>query len=147
MRLLRLMGGAKGLKKKPLFIIIFNDKITFKNSNLSYSRLIWSSILSKLLLLFAYYDLGTSKQSWKIKYFIYTPLADFHWNHQRSFWFPTVFHYNKIDMYSFVSQSWCAFWQKTDMLLKMVYCKKSTSEPKPQRKAYHLKDTALLCDF
>ena len=24
---------------------------------------------------------------------------------------------------------------------------KSTSEPKPQRKAYHLKDTALLYDF
>ena len=24
---------------------------------------------------------------------------------------------------------------------------KSTSEPKPQRKAYHLKDTALLCNL
>ena len=24
---------------------------------------------------------------------------------------------------------------------------KSPSEPKPQRKAYHLKDTTLLCEF
>ena len=53
---------------------------------------------------------------------------------------------NQFDMYSFVSQSWCAFWQKNDMLLKWSILK-STSEPKPQRKAYHLKDTALLCDF
>ena len=53
---------------------------------------------------------------------------------------------NQFDMYSFVSQSWYAFWQKNDMLLKWSISK-STSEPKPQRKAYHLKDTALLCDF
>ena len=33
-----------------------------------------------------------------------------------------------------------------DMLLKWSTVK-STSEPKPQRKAYHLKDTSLLCDF
>ena len=32
------------------------------------------------------------------------------------------------------------------MLLKWSILK-STSEPKPQRKAYHLKDTTLLCDF
>ena len=53
---------------------------------------------------------------------------------------------NQFDMYSFVGQSWCAFWQKNDMLLKWSIVK-STSEPKPQRKAYHLKDTSLLCDF
>ena len=53
---------------------------------------------------------------------------------------------NQFDMYSFVSQSWCAFWQKNDMLLKWSILK-STSEPKPQRKAYHLKDTTLLYDF
>ena len=53
---------------------------------------------------------------------------------------------NQFDMYSFVSQSWCAFWQKNDVLLKWSILK-STSESKPQRKAYHLKDTALLCDF
>ena len=53
---------------------------------------------------------------------------------------------NQFDMYSFVSQSWCAFWQKNDMLLKWSIVK-STSEPNPQRKAYHLKDTSLLCDF
>ena len=53
---------------------------------------------------------------------------------------------NQFDMYSFVSQSWCAFWQKNDMLLKWSIVK-STSESKPQRKAYHLKDTSLLCDF
>ena len=53
---------------------------------------------------------------------------------------------NQFDMYSFVSQSWCAFWHKNDMLLKWSIVK-STSEPKPQRKAYHLKDTSLLCDF
>ena len=53
---------------------------------------------------------------------------------------------NQFDMYSFVSQSWCAFWQKNDMLLKWSIVK-STSDPKPQRKAYHLKDTALLWDF
>ena len=53
---------------------------------------------------------------------------------------------NQFDMYSFVSQSWCAFWQKNDMLLKWSIVK-STSEPKPQRKAYHLKDTSLLCNF
>ena len=53
---------------------------------------------------------------------------------------------NQFDMYSFVSQSWCVFWQKNDMLLKWSIVK-STSEPKPQRKAYHLKDTSLLCDY
>ena len=53
---------------------------------------------------------------------------------------------NQFDMYSFVSQSWCAVWQKNDMLLKWSIVK-STSEPKPQRKAHHLKDTLLLCDF
>ena len=53
---------------------------------------------------------------------------------------------NQFDMYSFVSQSWCAFWQKNDMLLKW-FILKSTPEPKPQMKAYHLKDTALLCVF
>ena len=53
---------------------------------------------------------------------------------------------NQFDMYSFVSKSWCAFWEKNDMLLKWSIVK-STSESKPQRKAYHLKDTALLCDF
>ena len=53
---------------------------------------------------------------------------------------------NQFDMYSFVSQSWCAFWQKNDMLLKWSIVK-STTEPKPQRKAYHLKDTSLLCDI
>ena len=53
---------------------------------------------------------------------------------------------NQFDMYCFVSQSWCAFWQKNDVLLKWSIVK-STSEPKPQRKAYHLKDTLLLCDF
>ena len=53
---------------------------------------------------------------------------------------------NQFDMYFFVCQSWCAFWQKNDMLLKWSIIK-STSEPKPQRKAYHLKDTALLWDF
>ena len=53
---------------------------------------------------------------------------------------------NQFDMYSIVSQSWCAFWQKNDMLLKWSILK-SSSVPKPQRKAYHLKDTALLCDF
>ena len=41
--------------------------------------------------------------------------------------------------------SWYAFWQKNDMLLKWSIVK-STSELKPQRKACHLKDTAL-CDF
>ena len=29
----------------------------------------------------------------------------------------------------------------------MVYLKKKKTEPKPQRKVFHLKDTALLCDF
>ena len=53
---------------------------------------------------------------------------------------------NQFDMYSFISQSWCAFWQKNDMLLKWCIVK-STSEPKPHRKAYHLKDTALVWDF
>ena len=53
---------------------------------------------------------------------------------------------NQFDMYSFVSQSWCAFWQKNDMLLKWSIVK-SISEPKSQRKAYHLKDTSLLYDF
>ena len=57
-----------------------------------------------------------------------------------------IFTRNQFDMYSFVSQSWCAFWQKNDMLLKWSILK-STSESKSQRKAYHLKDTALLCDF
>ena len=40
---------------------------------------------------------------------------------------------NQFDMYSFVSQSWCAFWQKNDMLLKWSIVK-CTSEPKPQKK-------------
>ena len=40
---------------------------------------------------------------------------------------------NQFDMYSFVSQSWCAFWQKNDMLLKWSIVKQ-TSEPKPQRR-------------
>ena len=62
------------------------------------------------------------------------------------YWSVELYTRNKFDMYSFVSQSWCAFWQKNDMLLKWSIVK-STSEPKPQRKAYHLKDTALLCDF
>ena len=38
------------------------------------------------------------------------------------------------------------FEKKNDILLKWSIVK-STSEPKPQRKAYHLKDTSLLCDF
>ena len=38
------------------------------------------------------------------------------------------------------------FDKKIDMLLKWSIVK-STSEPKPQRKAYYFKDTALLCDF
>ena len=53
---------------------------------------------------------------------------------------------NQFDLYSFVNQSWCAFWEKNDMLLKWSIVK-NTSAPKPQRKTYHLKDTALLCDF
>ena len=60
--------------------------------------------------------------------------------------FGSPFTRNQFDMYSFVSQSWCAYWQKNDMLLKWSIVK-STSEPKPQRKAYHLKDTSLLCNF
>ena len=57
------------------------------------------------------------------------------------FYFISVF-----GMYSFVSQWWCAFWQKNDIILKWSIVK-STSEPKQQRKAYHLNDTSLLCDF
>ena len=41
---------------------------------------------------------------------------------------------NQFDMYSFVSQSWCAFWQKNDMLLKWSIVK-STSEPKTTKKS------------
>ena len=51
-----------------------------------------------------------------------------------------------IDVYSFVSQSWCAFWQKNDTPFKW-FIVKSTPEPTPQRKVYHPKDTVLLCDF
>ena len=61
-------------------------------------------------------------------------------------WHSTDFTRNQFNMYSFVSQSWCAFWQKNDMLLTW-FILKSTSKTKPQRKAYHLKDTALLCVF
>ena len=42
---------------------------------------------------------------------------------------------NQFDMYSFVSQSWCAFWQKNDMLFKWSIVK-STSEPKPLLRLY-----------
>ena len=42
--------------------------------------------------------------------------------------FASQFTRNQFDMYSFVSQSWCAFWQKDDMLLKWSILK-STSEP------------------
>ena len=42
------MGGeGSKKKKKALFIIVFDDKINLKNSNLSFSWLIWSSILGK----------------------------------------------------------------------------------------------------
>ena len=54
---------------------------------------------------------------------------------------------NQFDIYSFVSQTvMMCIWQKNDMFLKW-YIVKSTPEPKLPRKAYHLKDTTLLCDF
>ena len=34
-----------------------------------------------------------------------------------------------------------------DMFPKWSIIVKSTSEPKPRRKAYHVKDKVILCDF
>ena len=81
-----MVGG--GSKKEVLSIIVFNDKITFKNSNLTFFRMIWSSIFW-LWLTLGYKlpvgnDLGTISQMWKKIVFFYPPWIDFHWNLERS---------------------------------------------------------------
>ena len=48
-RLLDSWWGGGRVHKEVLFIIVFNDKIIFKNSNLTLFCLIWSSNLEKLL--------------------------------------------------------------------------------------------------
>ena len=54
---------------------------------------------------------------------------------------------NQFDMYSFVSYSWCVFWQTNGMLLKWSIFKKKHVRVKTTKKSISSKGHSALCDF